>query len=72
MQFRKNTRPALSSYLSRYIIKIGIVVIVIYGVFLLIDESNFLPQIKLLKNKCQMKILKSLNNFIFFITIFIF
>ena len=72
MQFRKNTRPALSSYLSRYIIKISIVAIVIYGVFLLIDRIKFPSQIKLLKNKCQMKILKSLNNLFFFITIFIF
>ena len=41
MQFRKNTRPALSSYFSRYILKVGIAVIVIYGVFLLIDRIKF-------------------------------
>ena len=41
MQFRKNTRPALSNYFSRYILKISIVAIVIYGVFLLIDRINF-------------------------------
>ena len=41
MQFRKNTRPALSNYFSRYILKISIVAIVIYGVFLLIDRIKF-------------------------------
>ena len=41
MQFRKNTRPALSSYLSRYIIKIGIVAIVIYGVFESVNLALF-------------------------------